>query len=136
MRIKCEKTLDRYRRRGLCELCRVPCSWLEPHHVWTRGAGGSDIDINLVALGQVFTSECNCHRKFHDGNERREAFIEIISRREKVIPRVIKDTIDFIRNHLGKNPSSEQIWAAIESLDDAQVRTLARKVLTQAGKIE
>lgn len=66
MKITNKAALRPFRLPGPCEWCGRPCQWREPAHVQSRGAGGSDIEINLVGLGGFF--QCGCHRLSHDGH--------------------------------------------------------------------
>lgn len=84
-------------QRDYCEICGRPCSG-EPHHVITRGAGGPDLDINLIQLCGT------CHRKAHNGKYKKEYLFAIISRRlgieeEELFEKIQKirgrDTYDF-----------------------------------------
>lgn len=75
--------LDEFRTRGPCELCGVMQPRREPHHAFTRGAGGKDIRENLVALGPHDTPwVCCCHRRVHDGHIPRRCVLSVIALRE------------------------------------------------------
>lgn len=89
MKIKNAKTLDKYRGPGTCELCQRICQHREPHHVVTRGGNGSDVDVNLVALGSTPQWECECHRDVHSGKIGKETLIEIIAKRHNTTPDTI-----------------------------------------------
>lgn len=65
MRIRNPPRLEDFRGPGLCMWCRKWCDKLEPAHIQSVGAGGSDIGINLISLGCAFC--CGCHRLSHDG---------------------------------------------------------------------
>lgn len=60
---------------NICERCG---KWttIEPHHIFTRGAGGRDIRINLVQLCT------DCHIAAHDGGIQRDELLAIVARRE------------------------------------------------------
>lgn len=61
-------------RKKTCELCGRPCAG-EPHHIKTRGAGGSDVPENLIQL-------CGrCHRAAHDGKIPKEQLQRIVARK-------------------------------------------------------
>lgn len=59
----------------------------EPHHIRTRGAGGSDIRENLIQLCGEH------HRMFHDGNLDRNILIQIVAKREGKEPGEIADIL-------------------------------------------
>lgn len=62
-------------RKSYCEYCGR-CAEGEPHHIFTRGAGGRDIKENLIEL-------CfDCHRAAHDGHIRRDALLGLVAKRE------------------------------------------------------
>lgn len=61
-------------RKLYCERCRRP-AFGEPHHIFTRGAGGPDIKENLIQL-------CTCHDLAHRGKIPRQELMEIVARRE------------------------------------------------------
>ena len=48
-------------RQSQCEVCGALCE-NGPHHIKSRGAGGSDVEENLIQLCM------KCHRKAHDGS--------------------------------------------------------------------
>lgn len=62
-------------RGNTCERCG---KWttIEPHHVFTVGAGGGDLRINLVQLCT------DCHIGAHSGSVTRDELLDIIARRE------------------------------------------------------
>jgi hypothetical protein len=82
MYIKNNATLARFRTKGRCECCGAYCRRREPHHLFTRGAGQLDIPINLVALGSSRLHLCECHARAQEIG--RDAFLEIVAKREKV----------------------------------------------------
>lgn len=62
-------------RKSYCEYGGEPAS-IEPHHVFTVGAGGGDIKENLVQL-------CTKHHiQAHSGEISKEELLGIIARRE------------------------------------------------------
>jgi len=63
-------------RKDYCERCGRPAD-IEPHHVFTRGAGGQDIPENLIQLCTA------CHIAAHDGRIRRDELIRIVADREQ-----------------------------------------------------
>ena len=61
-------------KSSYCEVCGAPCD-CGPHHIKSRGAGGSDAEENLIQL-------CfNCHRKVHDGKLDDDWLRRIVERR-------------------------------------------------------
>ncbi len=84
MRIINEKLLERMRRSPRCEWCGKAGIRLHPHHVVSRGAGGSDFVLNLIALCPVFTGN-NCHGLFHDGHITQKDFLAIVAAREGML---------------------------------------------------
>jgi hypothetical protein len=60
-RIVDEAALQRARDRIRCEVCHrrmwTPC---HPHHIRTKGAGGDDVDSNLLSC--CFECHERCHR--------------------------------------------------------------------------
>jgi 5-methylcytosine-specific restriction endonuclease McrA len=74
-RIIDKKSIESIRKIGYCEYCGS-MSGLQVHHIKSRGAGGGDIDVNLVVLCYV------CHREVHDGNISRDKLREIVSKRD------------------------------------------------------
>lgn len=69
-------------RLPFCELCGGPAD-IEPHHIFTRGAGGRDIQENLIQL-------CTrCHIMFHNGDIPRDVLLGIVADREH-------HTVDYI----------------------------------------
>ncbi len=62
--------------RDYCEVCGQPCSG-GPHHIRSRGAGGSDEDSNLIQL-------CNrCHEKAQRNRLDADWLRRIVERRMK-----------------------------------------------------
>lgn len=62
-------------RKPYCEYCgRV--AYGEPHHIFTRGAGGQDIPENLIQL-------CGeCHVEVHAGHIDRDKLLELVAVRQ------------------------------------------------------
>ena len=48
-RVSDRKAFDRCKSSN-CEVCGAPTNGIGPHHIITRGAGGSDIPENLIQL--------------------------------------------------------------------------------------
>ncbi len=80
-RIEDQNTIQATRKK-YCELCGKP-AYKEPHHIKTRGAGGSDIPENLIQL-------CGEHHfAVHTGTLPREDLIKIVAARENKTPEEI-----------------------------------------------
>lgn len=78
--------LASFRARTHCEVCLAWVSPLEPHHILSRGMGGSsrmDIAENIIALCS------NCHRLVHSGHVKRDILVKIVALRQGVTPDVI-----------------------------------------------
>lgn len=74
-RIINNKLIKDMKKIGYCELCGSHFN-LQTHHIKSKGAGGGDVDSNLICLCGV------CHNKVHAGNISRERLREIVGRRE------------------------------------------------------
>lgn len=85
-----------------------------------------DIRINLIALCH------SCHRKFHDGHEKRDTFLEIVAKREKTTVAVIVEVTDLFR-HLLK-PTDEELLEGLAGLSP-KARELAERELTECGRM-
>ena len=80
MKIPSERTLERFRESGECELCGKH-GQREPHHVYARGSSDAfrnDTIYNLVSLCRV------CHSKAEQEAGMREECLKAISKREDV----------------------------------------------------
>jgi hypothetical protein len=77
VRIKDEAALQRARERRRCEHCGgKPTLLLHPHHIRSRGAGGDDVDENLLGL-------CSgCHDACHRGLISKQQQRDIAARRQ------------------------------------------------------
>lgn len=62
-RVKSQKTINGV-RKGFCEICGRVGN--QVHHVISKGAGGPDIEENLINLC------AECHIRVHDGSIGRE----------------------------------------------------------------
>ena len=134
MKIIQPKLLAAYRLPGPCEYCRKPCKRREPAHLLSRGAGGSDLDCNLVALGSTLHWACPCHTNSHAGKSPTTAeLLAVVAARERVAADTIMDVLYFVRR-LDKGLSAERIEEALKEPEGAAV-VLARKELIQAGVI-
>ena len=73
-RVKDKNCIDKIRSIGYCEYCGNRFS-LQVHNIRSRGAGGDDVEDNLICL-------CwKCHREAHDGNIGRDKLKQIMGRR-------------------------------------------------------
>ena len=62
-------------RKPFCERCGRAAG-IEPHHIFTRGAGGKENKENLIQLCPA------CHIGAHDGHIQREELLGIVAQRE------------------------------------------------------
>lgn len=69
-------------RKEYCEVCGMQAN-IEPHHIYTVGAGGGDIKENLIQLCT------DCHIKAH-ANYSREELLKIVAWREESTVEQIK----------------------------------------------
>lgn len=89
-----EAVLSKYRGSGNCEVCGKYCRNRAPHHVITKGAGGHNVDVNLVALGLSPIFDCQCHVKIHDtGRPSRMDLIDLVAQREGLERHVVLERI-------------------------------------------
>lgn len=93
MKIRDQAMLDRFRGPDNCELCCRYCQEREPHHVRTVGSGGSDIAINLVAVGSTRSYACGCHAKYQGGADNDLHVRRIIADREKTTAAAIEEAV-------------------------------------------
>jgi hypothetical protein len=129
MKIKNERTLDKFRTPRSCENCFKPCK-PDPHHLWQKGLGGGgriDLAINLIALCRV-----PCHMDLHAGLIERDTLLGIVARREGTSKSAIESVIDMIRR-LPKDASQARIRDEIGTLDDEDAMILAVDELRKAG---
>ena len=74
-RIKNKKLINA--KKHNCEYCGKKNCWTNMHHVRSKGAGGDDVEDNLIEL-------CgDCHRKVHDGIIKKEELLKIVKRRKR-----------------------------------------------------
>jgi 5-methylcytosine-specific restriction endonuclease McrA len=73
-RVKSQKTIDKTRKKA-CEACGS-IKGLQTHHVFTRGSGAPDIEVNLVTLCVA------CHAKAHNGQIGRDDLLDVVAERE------------------------------------------------------
>lgn len=75
-RIRNKKLLQQ--KKGWCEHCGSS-GYTEKHHIRSRGAGGHDVEDNLVELCRL------CHIKAHSGAISRDKLNKIIERRKRYV---------------------------------------------------
>ena len=135
MIVRNNNLLKQYRLAGNCEWCGKHCVRREPAHVVSRGIGGSDIAINLVALGSSNESEsasCRCHSLSHAGQSpTRAELLELVAQREGFTVEAIEDVIAFFRN-LDKYASCWMIDEQLREMSET-ARMLALRELAEAG---
>ena len=90
MILKSEKVLDRFRGPGRCLGCGKPCEAREPHHILSRGAGGSDVSWNLCGLERA------CHDLAHSDPSFKDQLFVRVALREGVNMNVIEEARSFI----------------------------------------
>ena len=99
MKIRNKLLLDRFKGPGLCEVCGKLCRNREPMHLISRGAGGPDIAMNLLAAGSTPLWECTCHSANHQKTDGRivtkEQLVEIVAKREQVRPEDVLTIINW-----------------------------------------
>jgi hypothetical protein len=79
-----------------CEYCDARChDGTHAHHVVSRGAGGPDLAINLIALGGP--SDCNCHGLYHSGHILQCDLLAVVAAREGTTQDAIRAEIDRMR---------------------------------------
>lgn len=130
MRIVMETTLDLFRGRGPCEMCRARCEARDPHHVFAKGMGGGNrLDITCNLIGCCRT----CHSTKADTAEDKQRCLEIIAARERVSVDVIKRVLFFILQ-LDKDVSAWKLEEQAMALS-AQVQRIVRRELILAEKL-
>ena len=73
-------------KKPTCEICGKPCCG-EPHHIISRGAGGTDIPENLIQL-------CgNCHRNVHSGRMDEDRLLWAVAHRYFTTPTEVRKII-------------------------------------------
>ncbi len=129
MKVKNDKLLKERRLPGKCDCCGKWCpDGRDPHHVPTRGSGGSDLRCSVVSLSRY------CHGNHHGGGDPTTAdLLEIIAKREGVSVDVVKEVTNWFRR-LDKDASFERIMEALYALE-GDARVLARRELAEAGKL-
>jgi hypothetical protein len=96
--------LAEFRTAGWCEGgCRVWCRRREPHHVVSKGCGGPDHRLNLLALGTAF--DCHCHSDFQQYRRSIEEAQELVAWRESVPVTEVNAVVrEIMRAALNKEP--------------------------------
>lgn len=98
MAIVNEELLAEFRRKPQCEYCHKRTrTGLDPHHIFSRGAGRVDDRYNLIALCRV------CHVRFHGGLIRRGDLLAIVARREGVTPESCEQHVYDMRRQRSEN---------------------------------
>ncbi len=128
MKIENGTLLDEFRFAYVCELCGEPApQGTDPHHLLTRGAGRVDIRCNLASLCRC------CHMDVHGNVQIAAELKQIVAKREGVPWSVIEESVWFFRR-LPKEPTDEQITAALNAVESVQVRMLVKNALTEMGR--
>jgi hypothetical protein len=126
MRIVNPDVLRLFRGPGECDFCERPCLVREAAHVFGKGWGGSDVEWNLVALGDAWS--CACHRKSHDGHRPTRAdLLEVVSVRLGVSVEDIEAAAYLLRR-LKKDARPEAIADELLSYG-RDVRRMVRQAL-------
>lgn len=125
MKIINEELLKSLAVAGRCEWCRKQCKLLEPHHIFTRGAGRLDISVNLIALGSsIGFPQCQCHAECHSGEISRNDLLIAVGHRHKLKAYQIEEVVYCLRDRLPKSPRQDQIEESLKGLS-----TGARKIV-------
>lgn len=61
-----------------CEYCGKKNCYTNTHHIRSKGAGGDDIEDNLIELCGA------CHAKAHSGEISKQELLRIVKKRKKV----------------------------------------------------
>lgn len=78
-------------KRDTCEICGARCYRNEPHHIISRGAGGPDIQENLIQLCP------KCHREVHDGKYDNNLLFRVVASRLHKSQQEVEETIRKVR---------------------------------------
>lgn len=97
MKVSDPDLLKEVRERQRCDYCHAWIPYAHPHHIFAKGMGGGgqiDIRENLLSMCPDGLGN-SCHRKFHDGNIKRQELLEISARQngievEEVVRRVME----------------------------------------------
>ena len=104
-----EPLLQEFREKTVCEWCRKTYrSGLDPHHIFSRGAGRVDIRENLLALCR------ECHLFANAGGEpTKDQLLEVAAKREKMTPDKIVSKVYRMRRY-----DRCKVWNVEEKTDD------------------
>ncbi len=112
MKIENDAMRDLFKLAGKCSLCEKACpQGRDPHHVMTRGAGGSDVRIGLISICR------ECHSTKVDSKNGTDRCWAEIARREKATVDEIKTVCYFIANQLDKHDSPRRRAEKIQQWD-------------------
>ncbi len=64
---------------------------LDPHHVFSKGAGRVDVAANLIGLCRA------CHNGVHAGTIKRDRLLTIVAKRERITVEEIQLTVWTLR---------------------------------------
>lgn len=101
MKIVDKPLLDEMRRSPICQYCGRPTpSGCDPAHVLSRGAGGSDIRSNVLALCRGFDAGewISCHHSHHTGRITSDDLWRAIARRDNRTFEEVKAEVLYVRN--------------------------------------
>ena len=73
-RVKNKKLINKKKHK--CEYCSKKNCYTNTHHIKSKGAGGDDVEDNLIELCS------NCHRAVHDGLISKQELLRIVKRRK------------------------------------------------------
>lgn len=132
MNVPNDTLLASYRKPGLCEYCRKPCSMRCAAHIFSKGAGRVDHPINLIQLGMDALRDCDCHSRSHHGRSpTRDDFLAIVAGREQTSAQRISDTIAAVR----ACPRKSTFEAASVWLREHFPRDVAEKAIEIIGVV-
>lgn len=75
IRVKNKKLISK--KKHNCEYCGKKNCWTNKHHIRSKGAGGDDVEDNLIELCGA------CHAKAHSGAISKEELLKIVKRRKR-----------------------------------------------------
>src|SRR6516162_6541798 len=109
-----------------CEHCQHPQpEGCDPAHIFSRGAGGPDLECNLVALCR------RCHDNNHMGHDPdRMRLLFIAARRMKTTPEAITRLVYFFRN-LRSDLAKDHVLCKAEELLGGETLNLFRREYLQ-----
>lgn len=65
------------KKKHNCEYCGKKNCWTNKHHIRSKGAGGDDVEDNLIELCGA------CHAKAHSGAISKEELLKKVKRRKR-----------------------------------------------------